>query len=75
MSLFHGIFKRARKTLLISTAGFAVLMACVPSAFAVSANPNSFREVQPDGTVVTLRVRGDEHFNWTEDSAGYTVIR
>ena len=74
MSLTLGVFGRARKALLISTAGFAVLMACVPSAFAVSANPNSFREVQPDGTVVTLRVRGDEHFNWTEDSAGYTVI-
>ena len=24
--------------------------------------------------MVSLRVRGDEHFNWTEDTAGYTVI-
>ena len=74
MSLIHGVFGRARNALLISTAGFAVLMASVPSAFAVSANPNSFREVQPDGTVLQLRVRGDEHFNWTEDTAGYTVV-
>ena len=75
MSLIYSVFGRARKALLISTAGFAVLMGFLPSAFAVSANPNSFREVQPDGTVVTLRVNGDEHFNWTEDTAGYTVIR
>jgi len=74
MSVFHGVFGRARKALLISTAGFAILMGSVPSAFAVSANPNSFREVQPDGSVLRLRVRGDEHFNWTEDAAGYTVV-
>jgi hypothetical protein len=52
MSFIHGAFGRARKALLISTACFAVLMGSVPSVFAVSANPNSFREVQPDGTAV-----------------------
>jgi M6 family metalloprotease-like protein len=74
MSFGQGVFGRARKAFLISTACFAILMVSVPSVFAVSANPNSFREVQPDGTVVTLRVNGDEHFNWTEDTAGYTVV-
>ena len=52
MSFIHGAFGRARKALLISTACFAVLMGSVPSVFAVSANPNSVREVQPDGTAV-----------------------
>ena len=52
MSFIQGAFGRARKALLISTACFAVLMGSVPSVFAVSANPNSVREVQPDGTAV-----------------------
>jgi len=71
----HGVFGRARKALFVSTASFAVLMGSVPSAFAVSANPNPFSEVQPDGTQITLRVRGDEHFNWAEDRDGFTVLQ
>jgi M6 family metalloprotease-like protein len=46
-----------------------------PLAFGVPAIPQPFVDMQPDGTEVILRVRGDEHFNWTEDLDGYTVIR
>jgi M6 family metalloprotease-like protein len=49
------------------------LLFAVP-AWAVPANPQSYLEAQPDGTVVRLHVRGDEHFNWTEDLMGYTVV-
>jgi len=75
MSSIHGVIGRARKTLLVFTSVTSLLIASVPSAFAVSANPDAFQDVQPDGTVVSLRVRGDEHFNWSEDLDGYTVIR
>ncbi len=75
MFLISGGLKRARKVLSgLATACFLLLVS-VPSALAVPANPNSFQDIQPDGTVVSLRVRGDEHFNWTEDMAGYTVVR
>lgn len=59
----------------VPTLIFLTFMLFKPAAFAVSANPNIIQETQPDGTAVSLRVRGDEHFNWTEDLSGYTVIR
>ncbi len=71
----YGAFGRAKLRFFIALAGFAFLVLSAPSTFAAPANPNSFQEVQPDGTRVSLRVRGDEHFNWTEDLAGFTVIQ
>jgi len=59
--------KHARKVLSGLAAACFLLLVSVPSALAVPANPNSFQDIQPDGTVVSLRVRGDEHFNWTEE--------
>jgi len=44
-------------------------------AFAVPAAPFPFNVDQPDGTVISLQVKGDEHFNWMEDTDGYTVVR
>lgn len=75
MCLFHGVFGRVRKAFTLSAAACVLLLGFSPSVYAVSANPNGFQEIQPDGTVVYLRVRGDEHFSWTEDMEGYTVVR
>ncbi len=75
MYWISGGLKRVRKVLSGLAAACFLLLAYVPSVLAVPANPNSFQDIQPNGTVVSLRVRGDEHFNWTEDLAGYTVIR
>lgn len=44
------------------------------SALAMPANPNSFIEKQPDGTEITLHIKGNEKFHWLEDNEGYTVI-
>ena len=41
----------------------------------MTASPHSFREVQPDGTPITLHIRGGVGFHWLEDTAGYTVVR
>jgi hypothetical protein len=45
------------------------------SIFAMPAAPFPFSETQPDGAEITLHIRGDEHYNWMEDTNGYTVVR
>ena len=44
-------------------------------ALGAPAYPGVIEEQQPDGSVVQLRVRGDEHFNWMEDTRGFTVLK
>jgi M6 family metalloprotease-like protein len=41
---------------------------------AIMADPRPFDYTQPDGTRITLRLRGDEFFHWQEDSEGFTVM-
>jgi M6 family metalloprotease-like protein len=74
MSLLHGAVKFASQSLIGSTVMLALLLVWAPPGYAVVANPHAFEETQPDGTVIALRVRGDEHFNWSEDLDGYTVV-
>jgi len=57
--------------LLIITCNFMSLR----TAWAISANPNPIILNQPDGTKITLHIRGDEYFHWFEDLDGYTVVR
>jgi len=45
------------------------------AAHGVPASPEVVLERQPDGSVVELRIRGDERFHWTEDRDGFTVVR
>ena len=45
-----------------------------PESQAIIASPDPVKLTQPDGAPITLRVRGDEHFHWFEDLAGYTVV-
>ena len=51
------------------------LILVAPSAWAAPAYPGVITEKQPDGAAVQLRLRGDEHFSWLEDTEGYTVVR
>ena len=46
-----------------------------PELSASIADPSPFDFVQPDGSKVTLRLRGDEFFHWYEDSGGFTLVR
>lgn len=59
----------------VISAIFNVLLLASSSSFAMPAAPFPFIDQQPDGMQVTLHTRGDEHFNWLEDSNGYTVIK
>lgn len=51
------------------------LLLAVPSAQAVPAYPKPIKYTQPDGTVVTIVLKGDEHHNWAETPDGYTLLR
>lgn len=53
----------------------AAFIACAPSAFAGPASPATFKIQQPNGSVFTANVRGDEFQNWIETAEGYTVIK
>ncbi|MDH3589574.1 MAG: M6 family metalloprotease domain-containing protein [Gammaproteobacteria bacterium] len=61
------------KTLRLVT--LIVLLGPSQQALSMPASPFSFAAVQPDGAPITLNIRGDEHYNWTEDIRGYTVIK
>ena len=42
---------------------------------AVPACPTPIRVTQPDGTVISVTQRGDEHFHWAETTDGRTLLR
>jgi len=44
-------------------------------AAAMPANPAAQQFRQPDGSEITLYVRGGEHVSWLEDQDGFTVVR
>ena len=51
------------------------LIALLPNnIFAVTANPNPIRYVQPDGSVITILLKGDEFIHWAVSSDGYTLL-
>jgi M6 family metalloprotease-like protein len=52
----------------------AVLAAPRP-ALAINASPFPAVVKQPDGTSVTIQLRGDEYAHWNEDGSGYPVIQ
>lgn len=45
-----------------------------PEAFAVPAFPYPVKIVQPDGTVLTIKLHGDEHFRYKTTLDGYLVV-
>jgi M6 family metalloprotease-like protein len=49
---------------------------CSSTALAIPASPHPYDALQPNGTTVTLRLRGNEHFHWEEEhSSGLTVVQ
>lgn len=45
------------------------------SVSAMPSAPGSIVASQPDGTLVNVTLRGDEHQNWYETQSGYTVLK
>lgn len=52
---------------------FAAL--CVGEAMAIPAYPGKMRVQQPDGTFITVQVKGDEHFHLAYTEDGYPLMR
>lgn len=42
---------------------------------AIPASPNILNKVQPDGTKIKLRLKGDENLHWIETLKGYIVLK
>lgn len=59
---------------LFQTTVFAVLL-LTHIALAIPANPKQAEAVQPDGTVITIHLRGDEYVHWTESTDGYQITK
>jgi M6 family metalloprotease-like protein len=53
----------------------AVLILSSGRAWGVSASPDPVIVEQPDGSILTLYLKGDEHFHWNEDTTGFPVVR
>jgi len=69
----HAFLRPLRAGALVAL--FNLLILASSSVFAMPAAPFPHTEAQPDGSEITLHIRGDEHFNWMEDTNGYTVVR
>ncbi|MBR5117723.1 MAG: M6 family metalloprotease domain-containing protein [Muribaculaceae bacterium] len=59
------------RKLLLFVAGAIVALA----AEAVPALPTPIQVIQPDGTKLTIRIVGDEFFNYQTTADGYTIVR
>lgn len=42
---------------------------------AMPARPDPFTVKQPNGEIITIRLKGDEWFHWSEDTEGYPLVR
>lgn len=63
MKLFYNLTKRYIPTLLS-------LPIAIASAMAAPARPGLTEYIQPDGSIISVAIHGDEHVNWYTDSEG-----
>ena len=59
---------------------FFILLLCfllcqAQNAFAIKANPRPVTIEQPDGTILTVRLYGDENFHYVTTIDGYLISR
>ena len=52
----------------------AIIMVASASIFAMPANPNPVTYKLPDGTEITIQLRGNEWINWAETLDGFTIL-
>ncbi|MFI3285879.1 MAG: M6 family metalloprotease domain-containing protein [Rikenellaceae bacterium] len=52
----------------------AMLFAFAVKSYAMPASPKLIKAQQQDGSTLTVRIFGDEHFNWRTTEEGYPVV-
>lgn len=60
---------------LFIVAVFAVMIFAGQNVYAVSAYPHPIQYVNPDGTELTIKLKGDEKLHWATTIDGYTLMR
>jgi len=53
----------------------ATVLLAVQQIFAVPAYPNPITYTLPDGSEITIQLRGNENLNWVETLDGFTLLR
>lgn len=69
----HSGFLRKNTAFITLFILYFTLLFSQPAA-SMPAYPGIVQGVKPDGSAIQLHIRGAEHFNWMEDSNGYTVV-
>ncbi|MBZ4677110.1 MAG: peptidase [Anaerophaga sp.] len=54
---------------------FVFVLISLQPASAVGAFPLPQKMIQPDGSVITIRIHGDEWYNWTTTVDGYRILK
>lgn len=57
------------------TFALAIVIFATQQVFAVPAYPNPISYTLPDGSQITIQLRGDERLNWVETLDGFTLLR
>lgn len=52
-----------------------ILLSCFCMTKAIPADPTPIRVTQPDGSIVTIQLHGDEWLHFTTTADGYTVVK
>ena len=63
------------RRLLLSLFFFIIILSKYQTVFGVSAYPFPVEISQPDGTKITVILKGDEHLKWAQTLDGYSVMR
>ncbi|MBI3919844.1 MAG: M6 family metalloprotease domain-containing protein, partial [Armatimonadetes bacterium] len=67
--------KLSRRVTLGFGLAFLSLVGLCRTAVAVPAAPGAATVKQPDGTTITIVLRGDEYCHWNEDARGYAIVK
>ncbi len=67
-------YRQAVASNLFFVAALAAFFCASPKSAAVQASPWPIQAKQPDGTPITIYMRGDEYLHWQEDAEGFAVV-
>jgi hypothetical protein len=66
--------KSNNKTIVVKIV-FCFILLFPSMVMGAPADPNPIKVEQPNGSYVTIILKGDEHIHWAESEDGYTLLR